>query len=313
MKNISISLSLVLGFIIYSCNTEEISVNKEAGDETLIAINETFMAVTVDDVQFIVDQFSGFGEGYLKSGEVVETATCPVITAEKIKEGQEWPRRVTVDFGEGCTKNEKLISGKMVMVKTGPWMQPGSVREVTFKNFVMDNVKIEGDKRIANNMDKGGKIAFGIKSNMTLTTLDDAGNVEKVVTRKEERKLVWQIDFSKIGIGMGMGKDMMTGLGFEVSGTSRIATKKDGKEMVIEKTVEGILMQMGCRFPQAGIAKFDVKTFEGLQMNFKLDYATKGSGASCQPDCDCIATLYLNETSKDIDLSEKWKEQLQKK
>jgi len=311
MKNISFFLSLVLGFVIYSCDNEEISVNKYTEDETLFAINETFMAVIVDDVQFTVDQFSGFGEGYLKSGEVVETATCPVITAEKIREGQEWPRRVTVDFGEGCTKNEKLISGKMVMVKTGPWMQPGSVREVTFINFVMDNVKIEGDKRIANNTEKLGKITFGIKSNMRLTTLDDAGNVEKVVNRKEERKQVWQVDFSKMG--MGMGKDMMRGIGFEISGTSRIATKKDGKEMVIEKTVDGILIQMGCRFPQAGIAKFGVKTFEGLQTNFKLDYTTVGSGASCQPDCDCIATLYANETSKDIDLSEKWKEQLQKK
>jgi len=297
------------GVMIFSCDKEELSVNKETGTETDIAINETFLAVTVDDVQFTVDQFSGFGEGSLKSGEVVETTTCPVVTAEKMIEGQEWPRRVTVDFGEGCTKNEKLISGKMIIVKTGPWMQPGSVREVTFKNFVMDNVKIEGDKRIANNTEKEGKITFGIKTNMTFTTKDAQGNVEKVVNRKEERKQVWQLDFTK----MGMGKDMMTGIGFEISGTSRISTKKDGKEMVIEKTVEGILIKMGCRFPQAGIAKFGVKTFEGLQMNFKLDYATNGNGTSCQPNCDCIATLYMNDTSKDIDLSEKWREQLQKK
>ena len=190
-------------------------------------------------------------------------------------------------------------------------MQPGSVREVTFKNFVMDNVKIEGDKRIANKTEKGGKFTFVIKTNMTFTTLDAAGNVEKVVNRNEERKQVWQIDISKMGMGMGM--DMIKGIGFEISGSSRIATKKDGQEMVIEKTVEGILMQMGCRFPQAGIAKFDVKNFEGLQMKFKLDYATNGIGASCQPNCDCTATLYLNDTSKDIDLSEKWREQLQKK
>lgn len=311
MKKISFFLSLVLGIIIYSCDKEEISVNKETGDETAIAINETFLAVTVDDVQFTVDQFSGFGEGYLKSGEVIETATCPVITAEKIKEGQEWPRRVTVDFGEGCAKNEKIMSGKMIMVKTGPWMQPGSVREVTFKNFVMDNVKIEGDKRIANKTEKGGKFTFAIKTNMTFTTLDVAGKVEKVVNRKEDRKLVWQIDISKMGMGMGM--DMMKGIGFEISGTSGIVTKKDGKEMVMEKTFEGILMQMGCRFPQAGMAKMDVKSFDGLQMKFKLDYATIGSGGSCQPNCDCTATLYLNDTSKDIDLSEKWREQLQKK
>ena len=311
MKNLSFFLSLVLGFIFYSCGKEEISVNKETGDETLIAINETFMAVIVDDVQFTVDQFSGFGERNLKSGETIETTTCPVITTEKIKEGQEWPRRVTVDFGEGCTKNEKLISGKMIIVKTGPWMQPGSVREVTFKNFVMDNVKIEGDKRIANKTEKLDEITFGIKTEMTFTTTDLSGNVEKVVNRREDRKQVWQVDFSKMGMGMGM--DVMKGIGFEMSGTSRIATKKDGKEMVIEKTAEGILIKMGCRFPQAGMAKMDVKSFEGLQMKFKLDFATNGSGVSCQPDCDCIATLYMNDTSKDIDLSEKWREQLQKK
>jgi hypothetical protein len=175
----------------------------------------------------------------------------------------------------------------------------------------MDNVKIEGDKRIANKTEKGGKFTFAIKTNMTFTTLDVAGKVDKVVNRKEDRKMIWQIDISKMGMGMGM--DMMKGIGFEISGTSAIVTKKDGKEMSIEKTVEGILMQMGCRFPQAGIAKFDVKSFDGLQMKFKLDYTTIGSGTSCQPNCDCFATLYMNDTSKDIDLSEKWKEQLQKK
>jgi len=199
----------------------------------------------------------------------------------------------------------------MIMGKNCPLRKPGSVREVTFANFVMDNVKIEGDKRIANKTEKGGKFTFAIKTNMTFTTIDVAGKVEKVVTRKEDRKLVWQIDISKMGMGMGM--DMMKGIGFEISGISGIVTKKDGKEMVMEKTFEGILMQMGCRFPQAGMAKMDVKSFDGLQLKFKLDFATNGSGTSCQPDCDCIATLYLNDTSKDIDLSEKWREQLQKK
>ena len=149
MKKLLLIAILFSGAILLSCNREEIPANNDV-DVKSVAIDEMFNALTVDEIQIAIDQFSGFGDGFLKSGEVVESTTCPVVTVEKTETAKEWRRKVTVDFGQGCFKNEKQFSGKMIIVKTGPWMTSGSVREVTFENFVMDKVKVSGKKRLEN-------------------------------------------------------------------------------------------------------------------------------------------------------------------
>ena len=109
MKKLLYVSILITGAILFSCNKEEIPAGIESNEVTAVAVDEVFQALTVDDIQLTVDQFSGFGEGFLKSGSIIGETTCPVVTVEKVTAGQEWPRKVTLDFGQGCTKNEKQL------------------------------------------------------------------------------------------------------------------------------------------------------------------------------------------------------------
>lgn len=304
-KIIYFSVIFFLGAILFSCEKEELANNKIDSDDAVIAIDEVFQALTVDDAQVLIDLYSGFGEGFLKSGSTIEVDDCPKITVEKVKEGQDWPRKVTLDFGTGCNKAGKQTSGKMIMIKTGPWMKPGSVREVTFENYTIDNVKIAGNKRIENITEIGGKVTFKMKIDIALTTTDTDGKTIKVVTRKEERKQIWQFDFSKFEIGMGKE---LNGVGFEYSGDSKIATQKDGKEMVVEKKADGVLIKMGCKFPQSGKIDFTVKNFDAKISIFNLDYGTAGAGTNCQTGCDCMATVTVKDAKEVVDLGAKWRE-----
>jgi hypothetical protein len=298
-KILYFSVMFFLGAIMFSCEKEELTNNKIDSDDSVIAIDEVFSAVTVDDAQVLIDLYSGFGEGFLKSGSTIEAETCPKITVEKVKEGQDWPRKVTLDFGDGCDKGGQQISGKMIMVKSGPWMKPGSVREVSFENYSIDKVKISGTKRIENITEIGGKVTFKIKVDIILTTTDADGKTVKVVSRKEERKQVWQFDFTKFEVGMGKA---LNGVGFEYSGVSNITTQIDGKEMVVEKKAEGVLITMGCKFPQAGKIDFTVKNIDAKTSKFNLDFGTKGT------DCDTKATVTVNNVTEVIDLGTKWRE-----
>jgi hypothetical protein len=304
-KFLYFSVIFFLGAVMFSCEKEELANNKIDANDSVIAIDEVFQAVTVDDAQVLIDLYSGFGEGFLKSGSAIEAETCPVITVEKIKEGQEWPRKVTLDIKDGCQKGDQVISGKMIMIKSGPWMKPGSVREVSFENYSIDKVKIAGNKRIENITEIGGKVTFKIKVDITLTTTDTDGKTVKVVTRKEERKQVWQFDFTKFEVGMGKA---LNGVGFEYSGVSIITTQKDGKEMVVDKKADGVLIQMGCKFPQKGKIDFMVKNFDAKISKFSLDFGTTGNGSNCQAGCDCMATVTVNNVSEVIDMGTKWRE-----
>jgi len=299
MKKTSfIATFILVVMFIFSCSNDDSvpTTENETGINT--TLEEAILAVTIDDIQKDIDLYSNFGEGNLKSAEIIE-GDCPVITAEKINQEKDWPRRITIDFGTGCVKNEKEISGKIIIVKTAPWRTAGAVREVSFRDYMIDGVKIEGSKRIANITEKELLPKFSIKADITTTYRNEAGEVVKVIKRKEDKVQVWRFGF----------KEREVDWGFEVSGTSRVVIIKDSQEKVIEKELKEIALKMGCRFPQSGIINFNIRNTDNTHMKFKIDYST----AKAETGCDSSATIYFNDTSKEIDLAQKWREIVQKK
>ncbi len=74
---------------------------------------------------------------------------CPVITVTP--NDSTYPKTVTIDFGDSCRgRDGKVRSGKLVIHFTGPIRRPGSVVTLTFVNYYVNRVHIEGVKIFKN-------------------------------------------------------------------------------------------------------------------------------------------------------------------
>ena len=82
-----------------------------------------------------------------------------------------YPKTITIDFGNGCLgRDGKFRSGAIVIHLTAPLRRPGSVVTITFRNYYVNRVHLEGTKIISNLSDPpthkwsvqvvGGKVTF---------------------------------------------------------------------------------------------------------------------------------------------------------
>lgn len=174
-----------LTLLTISCSKEntpdieesQLSVLMEDADDALI------LEQILDEVMVDLERYE-----YLKSSDV-----CPVRTIETPEEGN-YPKIVTKDFGEGCKVHEsaKIRSGKIIITIRGPWCKEGSVRKITFENYMHGNTRIEGNKKIVcmGKTDEG-HIWHTITGNIKLTREKDG---EKLVIRRHVEKDRYMID-----------------------------------------------------------------------------------------------------------------------
>jgi hypothetical protein len=82
-----------------------------------------------------------------------------------------YPKTITIDFGTGCLGLDgKFRSGAIIIHLTAPLRRPGSVVTITFRNFYVNRVHLEGTKIISNLSEPpvhkwsvqvvGGKVTF---------------------------------------------------------------------------------------------------------------------------------------------------------
>lgn len=294
MKKVHYLLLAVLSLTIFSCQKSMVDDEQISENQKELIIEETIQSTILDDLLSDIDLYSELGEGWAKSAEI--EGGCPLVTIERPGSAPFWPRKITLDFGDGCEKNGKVKSGIMVIEKSAPWKDSGAKREVTFDNYKVDDVSIEGKKELKNITEDGGNPTFKIEANLTLTSKNDSGEVI-VVTRKVEKEQEWLAGFGDRAIPNQIS----------LTGESNIVKTVGSDEKTIKKEFNAILIVQGCRFPQSGVTDFKVKTYDGLELQFALDYGTEGSaGEKCKENCDCYATLSSGDGSEDIDLSDKW-------
>jgi len=78
---------------------------------------------------------------------------CAVITVDH-PDSTHFPKVVTIDYGDGCTmvyKDDTITrKGKIIVTMTGRWWNEGTQHIVTFSDFYINDVKIEGTRTITN-------------------------------------------------------------------------------------------------------------------------------------------------------------------
>jgi hypothetical protein len=231
---------------------------------------------TADNATIILDNV---GKGLDSKSEFVVPDTCPTITITK-PTANLWPRIVTVDYGTGCTGlNNNIRKGKIVIEVTGPRIQTGSKRTVTFVNYFFNDIKVEGTKVFENKgLNSNQNMVFSAKLTGGKLTLPNGKFIERSFIQEREwiaglnSKNIW--DDECLVTGTVTGKNVNG-----VSYTNTITTALHWKRV--------------CQFIVSGVVKIESTGALAIEINY-------GDG-----ECDAKATVTRGGESKEILLKNK--------
>ncbi len=270
MKTKTFILILIMaGISVTSCQKTQ-----PIGESGIEAADDAVFAETLfDDVFASVEIASGIAESELKSSVV---DSCPVVTVTFPGEGL-WPRNVVIDYGTECVGlNEVVRSGKIMITMTAPRKQNGAVRTVTFDNYLVNGVKMEGTKTVENlGLNTNQNVVFGISLTGGKITFPDGKTIERELDREREyisgflTRTPWDDACLITGIATGVN----------LNGKSYTHT-----------IINSLKWTAACRFLVSGTVRFETEDIEP----FDLDY---GDG-----ECDAIATISRGDESKEITL-----------
>lgn len=259
--------------VLFSCQKDTDDIDQPTLDDAGL---ETVADVIFEDVFSVADNAEILAEG---KSEGVISADCPVVTVTR-PSGALWPKTITLDFGTGCTGfNDNVRKGKIIMVVTGPRLQQGSTRTVTFENYYFNDMKVEGTKVFTN---KGYNSAQNLVVTVTLTggkvTLPDGRTIERTVAHERE----WIAGL----LTPNIWDDECL-----VTGTASGKTRAD---VVYTNTILNALhWKRACRFITEGVVKME----RSGETVVTLDY---GDG-----ECDAKAVVTRGDQSKEILLRHK--------
>jgi hypothetical protein len=187
----------------------------------------------------------------------------------------EGARRITIDFGAGCTSPNGIIrKGKVILEYTGLFYIPGTVITATFEGFEVNGKKLEGIRRTVNK---------GVDINAQTITLETTISDGKVTWADGKFATITLNHTRKITLPASGG-----GILVEVTGNS-IGTSREGKKYIA--SIGNVLNYLqactdtGNWIPSAGTLKIIVDN----TTEYNIDY---GVGA-----CDKETTVTVNGKS----------------
>ncbi len=185
INRISIAaIAIVFASMLFSCQKDLSSANDQSLTEeqaTAYSEESSMAEASFDDAEDIATtaadeegNASEFGiNGRLFGPRFIELRAaigdCATITVTP--NDSTYPKTITIDFGNGCLgRDGKFRSGAIVVHLTAPLRRPGSVVTITFRNYYVNRVHLEGTKVISNLSDPpvhkwsvqvvGGKVTF---------------------------------------------------------------------------------------------------------------------------------------------------------
>lgn len=256
MKKVFLLLAL-MGLFVLACQKNE-NLGNEITDTNLQLLgDEDANASFVEDVIQFADLYTAFDEMFfLKSAEL---EACPKITKESPKD-KLYPMTITMDFGTGCTALDgKKKSGKMIIVKSGPWTEKNATRKISFENFVVDGVKMEGEQKATHESMEAGKQTIRWQGEVKMTRADGSWvnrseNITRTIT--------------------GYNTPILTDNKLEVDGTSEVSRSD---KTTFSRKITRTLVRLGdCRHFTDGIAKIEKTGTE-----YTIDYGFSKSNELC--------------------------------
>lgn len=278
--NIFMMIAAIIMLSFSSCKKDSHLIEQSGID---LADDDAVSDAIFEDVFNTADNATIDLDRLMKSGdsesETIVTESCPVRTVTPSAEGI-WPKVVTVDFGAGCLGlNRDTRSGKIIIEVTGPRMEVGSKRTVTFVNYFFNGIKVEGTKVFENiGKNSNQNFVFSIKLTGGKLTLPDGKTIERSFEHQREwiagllTENIW--DDECLITGNANGKNI-NGIFY----TKTIMTALHWKR--------------ACFFYVGGVVKIERDALPVIEINY-------GSG-----DCDAKAVVTKGGESKEILLRHK--------
>ena len=254
---------------------EQASINIADDDAVIDAVYEDIFSTT-DNAEIILDQFAKSGDS---KSMVILTDSCPTITITHPETGI-WPKIVTVDFGAGCSGfYDNTRSGKIIIEITGPRLEAGTKRTVTFEDYYFNGIGVEGTKVIENTgYNENENLVCSVKLTGGKLTLPDGKTIERSFEHQREwiagllTHNIWDDECLITGTASGI---TLEGVGY----TNTITSALDWKR--------------ACFFIVSGVVKIEREGKPEVEINY-------GTG-----DCDAKSVVTREGESKEILLRHK--------
>jgi hypothetical protein len=226
---------------------------------------------TVDNADIIL---AGFQKGDASKSDIVITDSCPTVTLTHPSDGI-WPKTITVDYGTGCTGfYDHTRSGRIIIVVTGPRLETGSKKTVTFDNYFFNGIKVEGTKEVENTgYDENQHLVFSVKLTGGKLILQDETVIERSFEHQKEwiagllTRNIWDDECLITGTANGVN---INGVAY----TNSILTPLHWKRV--------------CKFIVGGVVKIERKGKDPIVVDY-------GTG-----ECDAVATVTTGGETKEI-------------
>lgn len=154
----------------------------------------------------------------------------------------EWPKTVTINFGDGCTgKDGKVRKGRIVSIYTKPAFMPGAVVSTTFIGYQVDSFEISGTHKVTNTstLSKGSFRVEVIQGKITNT---NTGSWRKHESDHEITQLEgWNSDINPLKNG------------YRITGSTQGANSRGLKWKT--QTETSLIRKFDCQWISKGILK----------------------------------------------------------
>jgi hypothetical protein len=179
-----LALTIVFSLtIMISCdNNEDLDADKEDNETTQLDALEDFYQEDTEDLSIEAMEANQLTGG--RSAQNDHRLDCAVVT----RTGDKAYGKITIDFGTGCTDARGNVrKGIIIITYTGRWNIPGSSWSITFENYSVNDISIEGTRVVTNiSESEAGTQSFTVVLENGKMTWPDGSVATRTVNKKRE-------------------------------------------------------------------------------------------------------------------------------
>ena len=291
MKRIvAIFFILGLGIILFSCQKED-SLDAASEDAILksatVALTDSKLEAALTEAEYESDFYSGIvsvlGRGHFpgmkfswqdpmhyKGGKGPDVTVSGTTTVT-------YPKTIILDYGTGTEIHHgKILKGVVKIEMSAAPRTDGSTRTITYTNFEVDSVKLNGVSIAVFNGDNKTTAVENYSEQLKINYLDG-----KEITWSGEKKRSW------VG-GLSSQLDRSDDV---INITGKSNAKITGGSVYVKEITQALVRKGSCRYIVAGAIQLTVDS----KLISTVDY---GAG-----ECDATATLTKDGTTVTLDLT----------